>query len=361
MTHNNNVIVERQIREIIRGFLLEGVNPVDDFLGGMKFAFEESGPPAFVIFAENIGKGQSLIRRYSQMPLTIFNSGLMSLSGPSKMGGPVSPNRQTLDDALNGANGWQVKQELKPELERLKSTPGEFFIISKSYDNLKKPTKIATASGQEKFAKFECTLSVPETIKSLFSRPDSQEFMQAAACCYRYANGPESLVLAAGIGAAIGAAVGGAGAGAATAEVGGAGAPIGVGAGALTGAGAGAASVDATLRLPVLLWAAWNKKWYFAAANLIIIILDLVTLGTTTFTKEAAKKSPTLLKRIPGFMQFVIEFAAPVFADATIQVTKDDLSRPLQDIIDEKVSIKELLDQSEAELKAAIKTQYPSF
>jgi hypothetical protein len=361
MAHKRDIIVEHQIRELIKVFLLEDVNPVDDFLGGRKFAFEEGGQPAFVIFAENIGRGESLIRRYSQMPLTIFNSGMMSLTGPSKTGGPVSPSRQMLDSVLKEESGWRVEQSLKPEFERLRSVPGEFFIISKSYDNLKKPTKIATSSGQEKFAKFECTLSIPETVKNLFSRPDSQEFMQAAACCYRYANGPESLALAAGIGGAIGAAVGGTGAGAVTAEIGGAGAPVGAVPGFFIGAGAGAASVDAMLRLPVLIWSAWNKKWPFAAANLVIIVLDLVTLGTTAFTKEAAKKSPSLLKWIPSFIQFVIEFAAPVFADTAIQVQKDILSQALQDIIDEKVSIKELLAQSESELKSAIKTQYPGF
>ena len=362
------IISERQIRGVVRKILLE-VHLVDEYLLGNKFSFSEEGDPAFVVVAENISTGQSLISRYSQMSLNDFVSGIKTLSGPSESGAPETPSSDLLSKISLEQDGWKVWEEFKSNLANLRSQKGDLVLINKISRNFKAPSKISTKSGQEKFSKFECTLRVDEVAKNLFSWPNSQEFMMAAACSYSYANSWRALALSAAIGAIIGGYAAGtasAAAGAvATAPVGGEGAvpagALGVLGGAMTGAGIGAASSDAALRLPPMLWALSNKNYIFAAANAIVIFLDLFTFGKGSAAAEAAKKTPILLKGVKGIVQLVFEFIAPMAADAAIQVEKDKFTQALQDLIDGKVGIETTLNQSEEALKTAIRFQYPDF
>lgn len=362
------IIQENHIRGAIRRILLEEeILLVDDYLLGKKFSFSDGAEPAFLVVAENISEGITLIRRYSTMPLQSFMQGLMSLSGPGTSGKPYSPSKDLLEKISKDEEGWKVWEDFKQNFDSLKSQPGEFFLIKKLSSNFKKPIKVSTESGQEKFEKFECVLSIPEIVVNIFSFPTSKEFMQSAACCYAYANSWKALALAGSLGAAVGAYLGASGAGAvggaATAPAGGVGAIpaalAGAVSGGLEGLALGAASSDVILRLPPFIWAMSNGKYLFGAANAIIIALDCVTLEGSKVSAEAAKKSPILLRAVKGFAQIVLELASPMLADCAIQVDKDRFTQALQDIIDGKYDIKSLLDQSEKDLKAAIKTQYP--
>lgn len=362
------IIRESQLRNVIKNVLLE-VQIVDDYLLGKKFSFTEGGEPNFVVIAENISLGQSLIRRYSETYLHYFGQGLLNLSGPGSTGLPYSPRKNLLDKISQEQEGWKLWPKFKGHFESLKSNPGEFFLINKVSSNFKMPTKISTESGQEKFSKFECVLSMTDAVKYIFSYPGSQNFMMAAACTYHYANSWKSLAFAGLLGGSIGAyagAVAGSTTGAAvTAPAGGVGAApggvIGGVVGFLEGAGIGAATVDSVLRVPPLIWALWSGKIEFAAANAFIIALDYMSFGTSKVSAEAVKKAPWLLRGVKGVTQLVFEFVAPMAADASIQVNKDRFTQALQDIINGKYDIKTLLDQSEKELKASIKSQYPDF
>jgi hypothetical protein len=354
-------ISERNLRSLIREAILFSQESVL----GKKFSFEDDGEPAFVVLAEKDSEngGPKIIARYSKFTGN-FDQNVKALSGYRAIG--ENPNLELEDLGLlnqvrNSSDGWKVSSFLKEKLDAMFKSdeieiPIPIFIIDSDYSNFKKPVRVSTESGREKFSKFECTLKPAEAVKKLINYPNEDDFMESAACFYYYANSGETALLSAAVGAAIGLMFGGIG--------------------AIPGLFGGLAIGDTILRLPPFVWALANKKWHFAAANGLILAFNLASLGVGSAIAKLGIKSPAMIaaltSRFPstfkkganvslGIAKVALELLGPVFADSSIQIDKDDdeIAQAMADIIDEKLDLKQLLDQSEKELFAKIKQKYP--
>lgn len=352
-------ISERNLRELIREAILFSQESVL----GRKFSFEDEGEPAFIVLAEKdfASSGPKIIAKYSRFTGP-FDQKVKELAGFREIGENAESEIEDLgllNQVRNESNGWTASPALKQKLDSMFESdtlalPVPLFIISSDYSNFKKPVYASVERGREKFSKFECTLKPEVAVKQLVSHPGEDDFMEAAACFYSYANRGDTAVLSAAAGAAIGSLFGGIG--------------------AIPGLFAGLAIGDTVLRLPPFIWALANKKWPFAAANGLILAFNLASLGVGGAIAKLGIKSPAMIaaltSRFPnafkrgasvasGLAKVALELLGPVLADSTIQVDKDELLQAMADIIDEKLDMKQLLDQSEKELLAKIKQKYP--
>ena len=281
---------------------------------GKRFAFEEEGEPAFQVAAENSESDLLIIMPYPVDNIEVEDvetqyvhnpandgtdygeEGVGSASWSGSMGSgefinktaivfdkkldakPISLDSDILDNLMNKA-GWDVDDKLfdaiLASIRIVNFVDGDVlpntFLMKRDTSKLKAPKRISTEAGIEKVAKFECTKPASEVALSLIDIVplidikdiNNIEWSSNAACWYEYANSPEKAAMA-GVFAIV---------------IAGLLAPETLGGSFLaylTVLGTGMTIQDALCRVPVIIWAGATKRWKFAAANLVYLVVIIV-------------------------------------------------------------------------------------
>jgi len=280
------------IRESLRGSADHLLSEVDESgpkkksFVGLRFSSEEEGDPEITVIAENLSTSTVVFIPYpiadastdrEESDYTTTESVLMK-----RFDAQMMPNdADIINQIFNNAAGWTSLSGIYPVLtpffdsakrRRLDFVPN-VLMASRTPALLKKPASYSTRSAPKRAEEFECVLPMSEVIDTTFGGRfglkgyltpiSSPKWALAAACYYAYANSPKGAIFAALVGGVIG--------GVLLSETG----PFAL-AGFLAGASLSSVSYDVVLRLPVMMWAHFNKKYKFLAANVLYVVIIIL-------------------------------------------------------------------------------------
>ncbi len=308
---------------------------LDKSIAGKRFSFTPGGEPEFQVVADNIDLKQLIVCSYPFDHVEILLPGDNEIFDPASgdteygegEGAPAAAayfeqeegarnltaekfiknldakelmsDSVVLKAALEQKDGWIVDEILYGFVTRSiesanffgNKSLGNVFLMARNPAKLNQPAVVSTETGLVKLANFECVDDALTVLDSLLDiatwntkAMSDIKWARNAACFYEYANSPEKAALAAGIALAIGAIF----------------APETLGASffaALGVAGSGATVQDALCRVPVIIWACVTKRWKFAAANLVYLI---IIIAFESLAKFKSAKSGLKAAQITG-------------------------------------------------------------
>ena len=311
-----------------------------------KFSLTDGGEPDFVVVADNITKGMSVIQKYSKSNKSLedIKDGLIGaeiiLPFDRLVEKRMDEMIETINKIIEKRDGWVITDAMVLKLTlyfNLDIDKTQFILITRDKRNFKKPTIISTASGQGAAASFECVLSLEDVVKNTFSwPPTTPEWEMAAACWYDYANSIKLNALGALIGAAVGTA-------------------IGPGVGTVGGLFVGLLLADMAPRLISLIWMIGNEKYAFAAANILVMALSLV--GGKVTSGISAQLVRANAKRITVICGFLLDFLASFIPEVQIQGVRKEI----EEMIKDPDRIDSFTSSPDGELLRHLRNKYPKY
>ncbi len=297
---------------------------------GYRFSSTRNGEPEISIVGDNKQTGEVLAIPYpisgidddrSRGATTPLEETLIR-----KFRARMLPINDTLINSIkNQQSGWEyapesdnflVEQMSAADIQDLDFVPNYFLVPRKLGEILKAPAVSTTRDAAERAARFECAdLSVSELISTIMNKDVTDpEWALAAACFYDYANEPNwTAGIAAGAVSALLASETGPGAIVAF----------------FLGAGLGMTVGDVVYRIPVIYWAAANKKWKFLSANVVYMVILIIFESWVHFkeskilyTSARIAGNDAVIKAAPLLYKKIIERLGPT---GLLNVTDDAL------------------------------------